>query len=103
MALKQNTYMLFGTPYIESTYSGEKVKVFAKEDEKFYIINPSASSGEQHTQIKLTDGQTIKVGNFSDISYDTILVKYKELIKEIGKDYVQVHRIVDISTIITPQ
>lgn len=105
MAIRQETYTIYVKPFIDIEAGGNPVKIFAEQNTPLYAKNPISSTGANpitHMEIKKEPTDEFWQAYYTSNSYEQIRVKYKELLNDIGEEYIRVEKNVFIDFNIVP-
>ena len=102
MAIRQEKYVIYVRPHIKTTYDNVPVTIFADSSTSLFIIDPKSDADCPHISLQKKPDEEFWIAYYYDNSLDKIRVKYKELIDDLGEEYVKVQKNVPTDTLIKP-
>lgn len=106
MAIRQEIYTIYVQPSlkIKNGSKDKDIPIYLGKDAEIYMRNTFITGTNQPAYAKIAGENTNGIWKavFSSNSYAQIRVKYKELLKTMGKEYIRVEKKVPIDTLVIP-
>lgn len=105
MAIRQENYTIYVQPAlkVKNGSNDKEIPIYLGKDAKIFMKNTFIQQGQPvYVEVESENAYGIWKSVFSSNSYEQIRVKYKGLLKTMGKECIRVEKNVPTDTLIIP-